>query len=87
MHHHLSPVPWVLDKSNIFAQIDAFVQSTDKNLMVPMGGAVIAGFNKEFLGLISKTYPLSRQGFKQSAHRRLHHSALHGCPGLQGAHG
>ena len=25
-------------------RVDAFVQSTDKNLMVPVGGSIIAGF-------------------------------------------
>ena len=36
---------------------DVFIQSTDKNLMVPVGGAVIAGFDKGWVGTISKTYP------------------------------
>uniref|UniRef100_A0A8C5P7Z8 O-phosphoseryl-tRNA(Sec) selenium transferase n=1 Tax=Leptobrachium leishanense TaxID=445787 RepID=A0A8C5P7Z8_9ANUR len=38
-------------------RIDAFVQSLDKNFMVPVGGAVIAGFNDSFLQEISKMYP------------------------------
>ncbi|XP_058049806.1 O-phosphoseryl-tRNA(Sec) selenium transferase, partial [Ahaetulla prasina] len=38
-------------------RIDAFVQSLDKNFMVPVGGAVIAGFNDTFIQEISKTYP------------------------------
>ncbi|XP_077157618.1 O-phosphoseryl-tRNA(Sec) selenium transferase [Paroedura picta] len=38
-------------------RIDAFVQSLDKNFMVPVGGAVIAGFNDAFIQEISKTYP------------------------------
>ncbi|XP_053314315.1 O-phosphoseryl-tRNA(Sec) selenium transferase [Spea bombifrons] len=38
-------------------RIDAFVQSLDKNFMVPVGGAVIAGFNDAFLQEISKMYP------------------------------
>ncbi|XP_077333815.1 O-phosphoseryl-tRNA(Sec) selenium transferase [Lithobates pipiens] len=38
-------------------RIDAFVQSLDKNFMVPVGGAVIAGFNNSFLEEISKMYP------------------------------
>ena len=33
------------------------LQSTDKNLMVPVGGAIVAGFDKEWVGAISKTYP------------------------------
>ncbi|XP_075424519.1 O-phosphoseryl-tRNA(Sec) selenium transferase isoform X2 [Ascaphus truei] len=38
-------------------RIDAFVQSLDKNFMVPVGGAVVAGFNESFLQEISKMYP------------------------------
>ncbi|XP_018428766.1 PREDICTED: O-phosphoseryl-tRNA(Sec) selenium transferase [Nanorana parkeri] len=38
-------------------RVDAFVQSLDKNFMVPVGGAVIAGFNNSFLEEISKMYP------------------------------
>lgn len=38
-------------------RVDAFVQSTDKNFMVPVGGTVIAGFDKAFISQISKTYP------------------------------
>ncbi|XP_067123311.1 O-phosphoseryl-tRNA(Sec) selenium transferase isoform X1 [Centruroides vittatus] len=38
-------------------RVDAYVQSTDKNFMVPVGGSVIAGFDKKFIGEISKMYP------------------------------
>ncbi|XP_061921948.1 O-phosphoseryl-tRNA(Sec) selenium transferase [Entelurus aequoreus] len=38
-------------------RIDAFVQSLDKNFMVPVGGAIIAGFDDSFVQEISKTYP------------------------------
>ena len=38
-------------------RLDAFVQSTDKNFMVPVGGSIIAGYSKEFIEKISKTYP------------------------------
>lgn len=38
-------------------RVDAFVQSTDKNFLVPVGGAVIAGFDKTFIEKISKMYP------------------------------
>ncbi|KAM9661155.1 O-phosphoseryl-tRNA(Sec) selenium transferase isoform 1-T1 [Morphnus guianensis] len=38
-------------------RIDAFVQSLDKNFMVPVGGAIIAGFNESFVQEISKMYP------------------------------
>ncbi|XP_043828989.1 O-phosphoseryl-tRNA(Sec) selenium transferase [Dromiciops gliroides] len=38
-------------------RIDAFVQSLDKNFMVPVGGAIIAGFSESFIQEISKMYP------------------------------
>lgn len=38
-------------------RVDAFVQSTDKNFLVPVGGAIIAGFDKNFIERISKMYP------------------------------
>ncbi|XP_077445088.1 O-phosphoseryl-tRNA(Sec) selenium transferase isoform X2 [Stigmatopora argus] len=38
-------------------RIDAFVQSLDKNFMVPVGGAIIAGFDPTFVQEISQTYP------------------------------
>ena len=34
-----------------------FVQSTDKNLMVPVGGAIIAGADKKLISDISASYP------------------------------
>ncbi|KAH1170050.1 O-phosphoseryl-tRNA(Sec) selenium transferase [Mauremys mutica] len=38
-------------------RIDAFIQSLDKNFMVPVGGAIIAGFSDSFIQDISKMYP------------------------------
>ncbi|KAK4321466.1 hypothetical protein Pmani_007726 [Petrolisthes manimaculis] len=38
-------------------RVDAFVQSTDKNLMVPVGGSIVAGFDAKFIAQVSKTYP------------------------------
>ncbi|XP_001624438.2 O-phosphoseryl-tRNA(Sec) selenium transferase [Nematostella vectensis] len=38
-------------------RVDAFVQSSDKNFMVPVGGAIVAGFDAKFIDDISKTYP------------------------------
>jgi O-phospho-L-seryl-tRNASec:L-selenocysteinyl-tRNA synthase len=38
-------------------RVDAIIQSTDKNFMVPVGGAVVASPNADFLDLISQTYP------------------------------
>lgn len=37
--------------------MDAFVQSTDKNFMVPVGGAVVAGFDEKFIDAVSRAYP------------------------------
>ena len=37
--------------------MDAYVQSTDKNLMVPVGGAIVAGPNKKFIDAIAQNYP------------------------------
>ncbi|GAA28189.1 O-phospho-L-seryl-tRNASec:L-selenocysteinyl-tRNA synthase [Clonorchis sinensis] len=34
-----------------------YVQSTDKNLMVPVGGAIIAGFSKPLVDFVAKSYP------------------------------
>ena len=38
-------------------RVDAFIQSTDKNLMVPVGGSIISGYDSEFVRNISKNYP------------------------------
>lgn len=38
-------------------RVDAFVQSLDKNFMVPVGGSIVAGFDKEFIQEVGKTYP------------------------------
>ncbi|KAK0132095.1 O-phosphoseryl-tRNA(Sec) selenium transferase [Merluccius polli] len=38
-------------------RVDAFVQSLDKNFMVPVGGAIIAGFDEAFIQEISQMYP------------------------------
>eukprot|EP00055_Hartaetosiga_balthica_P012691 m.62429 g.62429 ORF g.62429 m.62429 type:complete len:502 (-) comp8030_c3_seq3:1882-3387(-) len=38
-------------------RVDAVVQSTDKNFMVPVGGGVVCSQDKDFITHISKTYP------------------------------
>ena len=38
-------------------RVDAFVQSTDKNFMVPVGGTIIAGFDEKFIAKVSQCYP------------------------------
>eukprot|EP00470_Lotharella_oceanica_P010431 CAMPEP_0170197510 /NCGR_PEP_ID=MMETSP0040_2-20121228/66579_1 /TAXON_ID=641309 /ORGANISM="Lotharella oceanica, Strain CCMP622" /LENGTH=251 /DNA_ID=CAMNT_0010447199 /DNA_START=54 /DNA_END=809 /DNA_ORIENTATION=- len=38
-------------------RVDLYIQSTDKNLLVPVGGSIIAGFDKKVIDAVSKTYP------------------------------
>ena len=38
-------------------RVDAFVQSTDKNFMVPVGGAIVASSNADFVSQVAETYP------------------------------
>ena len=47
----------LINEANRVGRLDIFVQSTDKNLMVPVGGAVIAGFDKKLVAEISGSYP------------------------------
>jgi O-phospho-L-seryl-tRNASec:L-selenocysteinyl-tRNA synthase len=37
-------------------RVDAIIQSTDKNFLTPVGGAIVASPNKEFLDAVSETY-------------------------------
>lgn len=55
---------WFKDLSGFFfakaarlGRVDAFIQSLDKNFMVPVGGAIIAGFDDSFIDTLGKTYP------------------------------
>ena len=36
--------------------MDAIIQSTDKNFLTPVGGAIVASPNEEFLDAVSETY-------------------------------
>ncbi|XP_002410195.3 O-phosphoseryl-tRNA(Sec) selenium transferase [Ixodes scapularis] len=47
----------LIQQASRVGRLDVFVQSTDKNFMVPVGGAVIAGFDKELVETVAKTYP------------------------------
>ena len=47
----------LIEEAARVGRVDVFVQSTDKNLMVPVGGAIIAGFDAGLIGAIAKTYP------------------------------
>jgi len=38
-------------------RVDAYAQSTDKNFLVPVGGAVVAGPDKSFITAVAQTYP------------------------------
>lgn len=55
--------------------MDAFVQSTDKNFLVPVGGCVIASSNEEFINTISQTYP----GMCRYMHVLKPHVVKHTC--------
>ena len=44
-------------KAKRLGRVDAYIQSTDKNLMVPVGGSIVAGFHQQFITDVSKTYP------------------------------
>ncbi|GAB5366575.1 hypothetical protein AAMO2058_001154900 [Amorphochlora amoebiformis] len=46
-----------IDRAARKGRVDVFIQSTDKNLMVPVGGSIVAGFDKKLIDDISKTYP------------------------------
>eukprot|EP00727_Mastigamoeba_balamuthi_P005477 m51a1_g1549 putative o-phosphoseryl-trna selenium transferase-like (648) ;mRNA; r:570341-574802 len=47
----------VLSEAIRTGRVDAIVQSTDKNFMVPVGGAVIASPSREFVDAVSRSYP------------------------------
>lgn len=47
----------LLNQGNSLGRIDAVVQSTDKNYMVPVGGSIIFSKNKKLIQDISSTYP------------------------------
>ena len=38
-------------------RLDAFIQSTDKNILVPVGGSIIASGNKCFIDYLGQIYP------------------------------
>ena len=47
----------LIEQANRVGRLDVFVQSTDKNFMVPVGGAIVAGFDNKLLESIGKMYP------------------------------
>lgn len=45
-----------LEKANRVGRIDYFVQSSDKNLLVPVGGAIVASFEEKLLQEVASSY-------------------------------
>ncbi|KRZ21483.1 O-phosphoseryl-tRNA(Sec) selenium transferase, partial [Trichinella pseudospiralis] len=46
-----------LDQANRRGRVDLFVQSVDKNFMMPVGGSIVGGFKPEIVDSLSKLYP------------------------------
>ncbi|MCP9263396.1 O-phosphoseryl-tRNA(Sec) selenium transferase [Dirofilaria immitis] len=46
-----------IEEAGTAGYIDAFIQSTDKNFLVPVGGSIVATFNEKSLDIISNFYP------------------------------
>lgn len=53
----LSKCMHVIEEASRVGRVDAYVQSTDKNFMVPVGGSIIAGFDAHLISDISSNYP------------------------------
>lgn len=47
----------LIEEASRAGRVDAFVQSADKNFLVPVGGSIIAGFDVNFVAHIASTYP------------------------------
>lgn len=47
----------LIQEATHVGRVDAFVQSTDKNLLVPVGGAIVASCRADFVKKVSQTYP------------------------------
>jgi O-phospho-L-seryl-tRNASec:L-selenocysteinyl-tRNA synthase len=46
-----------IEQAQKAGNIDIVVQSTDKNLLVPVGGSIIFGFDEKIISDVSKSYP------------------------------
>ncbi|CAM9343307.1 unnamed protein product, partial [Phaeothamnion confervicola] len=46
-----------IERAAAVGRVDAVVQSTDKNFLVPVGGSIICGYDRAFLEEIGQTYP------------------------------
>ena len=47
----------LIEQAARVGRMDAFVQSLDKNYMVPVGGSLLASYDAELLKKVSKLYP------------------------------
>lgn len=47
----------LIQQASRVGRLDAFVQSTDKNFLVPVGGGVVAGFDKALVDAVAQMYP------------------------------
>ena len=47
----------LVNRADVVGRVDAIVQSTDKNFMVPVGGAIVTSSDSSFIAGLSKMYP------------------------------
>lgn len=47
----------LIQEATRVGRVDAFVQSTDKNFLVPVGGAIVASSSADFVKEVAQTYP------------------------------
>eukprot|EP01041_Mallomonas_annulata_P000935 gene935-1814_t len=47
----------LIERAIAIGRVDYIIQSTDKNFMVPVGGAIVASTSKDLIALVAKTYP------------------------------
>jgi len=47
----------LINRADVVGRVDAVVQSTDKNFMVPVGGAIVTSSSAEFISGLSAMYP------------------------------
>ena len=55
--HYSSMTVCLPPQAHRLGRVDCFIQSTDKNLLVPVGGAIVASSNSEFVKQVSQIYP------------------------------
>uniref|UniRef100_A0A7S3JSH7 O-phosphoseryl-tRNA(Sec) selenium transferase n=1 Tax=Aureoumbra lagunensis TaxID=44058 RepID=A0A7S3JSH7_9STRA len=46
-----------ISRAQRVARVDLIIQSTDKNFLVPVGGAIIASSNEDLVNCVAKSYP------------------------------